>query len=61
MIHLLFAIAADLLSSGDKQNSSGDGSNHGYSDEGNSYSGRWSQNEINVRDNIEAGMAVKDD
>jgi hypothetical protein len=26
-----------------------------------SYSGRWTQNEINVRDNINAGMAVKDD
>ena len=49
-------------SSSDRGGSSGEGNDGSdYPDNGNSCSGRWTQHDVNVHDNIAAGMAVKED
>lgn len=63
LVTLPIAIAADLLSSNKRSRGSGegDGYNDNYPSGRDAYSGRWTQNEINVSANIDAGMAYKED
>jgi len=65
------AVIKSVLSDNDSSNSSSSSSSSSSSGEyngsyddypcGDSYSGRWTQNELNIRDNIAMGMAVKED
>lgn len=62
LITLPFVLLADALTSGSSNDrSSGGDGGYDQSSGSDAYSGRWTQNEINVRDNIDAGMACKED
>lgn len=61
------AVIKSVLSDNDSSNSSSSSSsgeyNGSYDDYpcGDSYSGRWTQNELNIRAAIDQGMAIKED
>mgnify|MGYP000570662079 CR=1 FL=1 len=62
LLALPVVIAVDLLSSSSGSTSSGEGnSGDGYPHNPDAYAGRWTENDIAIRDNINAGMAIKED
>ncbi len=59
---LLSLVFAPFKSSSNNNDGGGDYDGPSGSESGSdAYSGRWTQNEINIQHNIDAGMAVEDD